>query len=74
MIAFGPVPSRRLGLSLGINTIAHKHCPYACTYCQVGRTTDNQLDRRKFLEPKEILRATRENWTRPRPPVFTSTP
>ncbi len=59
MIAFGPIPSRRLGLSLGINTIAPKHCPYACTYCQVGRTTDNQLDRRTVFEPEEILRATR---------------
>ena len=36
---FGPVPSRRLGRSLGINNIPAKHCSYACVYCQVGRTT-----------------------------------
>lgn len=38
MIAFGPVPSRRLGRSLGINHIPPKICTYACVYCQVGRT------------------------------------
>ncbi len=37
-IAFGPVPSRRLGRSLGINNIPPKHCSYACVYCQVGPT------------------------------------
>lgn len=36
MIAFGPVPSRRLGRSLGINSIPPKACTYSCTYCQVG--------------------------------------
>lgn len=39
MIVFGPVPSRRLGFSLGVNHIPPKHCPYSCVYCQVGRTT-----------------------------------
>ena len=39
MIAFGPVSSRRLGLSLGINNIlSHKLCTYSCVYCQLGRT------------------------------------
>ena len=37
-IAFGPVPSRRLGRSLGINNIPPKHCSYSCVYCQVGST------------------------------------
>jgi wyosine [tRNA(Phe)-imidazoG37] synthetase (radical SAM superfamily) len=35
MIAFGPVPSRRLGQSLGINNIPPKICTYSCIYCQV---------------------------------------
>jgi wyosine [tRNA(Phe)-imidazoG37] synthetase (radical SAM superfamily) len=55
MIAFGPVPSRRLGRSLGINNIPPKHCTYSCVYCQVGRTTNMQVRRRKFYPIKEIL-------------------
>lgn len=37
-IAFGPVPSRRLRQSLGINDIPPKICTYSCIYCQLGRT------------------------------------
>jgi len=55
VIAFGPVPSRRLGRSLGINTIPPKHCPYSCIYCQVGRTSQLGLDRRVFYDPETIL-------------------
>lgn len=55
MIAFGPVPSRRLGRSLGINTIPPKHCTYSCTYCQVGRTSDMGIERRSFYDPEVIL-------------------
>jgi wyosine [tRNA(Phe)-imidazoG37] synthetase (radical SAM superfamily) len=53
---FGPVPSRRLGRSLGINNIPAKVCPYACAYCQVGRTTRMQVERRAFYAPDEIVR------------------
>ncbi len=56
MIAFGPVPSRRLGHSLGINNIPPKVCTYACVYCQLGRTPKLQVDRRPFYEPDEIVR------------------
>ena len=48
MIAYGPVPSRRLGRSLGINNIPPKTCTYACVYCQVGRTTEMVTERREF--------------------------
>ena len=54
MIAFGPVPSRRLGRSLGINNIPPKVCTYACVYCQVGKTTRKQVDRTGFYDPEEI--------------------
>jgi len=57
MIAFGPVPSRRLGRSLGVNNIPPKVCTYSCTYCQVGRTRKMQVRRQPFYEPEEILRA-----------------
>jgi wyosine [tRNA(Phe)-imidazoG37] synthetase (radical SAM superfamily) len=59
MIAFGPVPSRRLGRSLGINNIPPKNCTYSCVYCQVGRTARLQIERRPFYEPQQILRAAR---------------
>jgi wyosine [tRNA(Phe)-imidazoG37] synthetase (radical SAM superfamily) len=57
MIAFGPVPSRRLGRSLGINNIPPKMCTYSCVYCQLGRTSKMQVERRPFYRPLEILRA-----------------
>jgi len=55
MIAFGPVPSRRLGRSLGINNIPPKECTYSCVYCQVGRTMQMQVDRRAFYEPEDVV-------------------
>ncbi len=56
MIAFGPVPSRRLGKSLGINNISSgKKCSYSCVYCQVGITRDFCLDRRVFYEPSIVF-------------------
>jgi wyosine [tRNA(Phe)-imidazoG37] synthetase (radical SAM superfamily) len=59
MIAFGPVPSRRLGMSLGINNIPHKVCSYSCAYCQVGRTREYTTAPRRFYEPPAILEAVR---------------
>jgi len=55
MITFGPVPSRRLGRSLGINNIPPKFCSYSCVYCQVGRTLNMQIERKDFYEPDRIL-------------------
>ncbi len=55
MIAYGPVPSRRLGRSLGINNISAKSCSYSCTYCQLGRTTDLTVQQRSFYSPERIL-------------------
>ncbi len=52
---FGPVPSRRLGRSLGVNNIPYKHCTYSCVYCQVGRTSNLTIRRRSFYAPKDIV-------------------
>lgn len=60
MIAFGPVPSRRLGHSLGINNIPPKICTYSCVYCQLGRTNKLQVERRAFYQPEEILKEVEE--------------
>lgn len=55
-IAFGPVPSRRLGRSLGINNIPPKHCSYSCVYCQVGPTRQTEIQPRTFYAPEDIRR------------------
>ena len=54
-VAFGPVPSRRLGRSLGINNITPKFCPYSCVYCQVGKTIDVTITRRSFYKTEDIF-------------------
>ncbi len=55
MIAFGPVPSRRLGYSLGINNISPKICNYSCIYCQLGKTLNMNCNREKFHKPDKII-------------------
>ena len=60
MIAFGPIPSRRLGQSLGVNNIPPKSCSYDCVYCQVGPTAKAEIKRREFFDPKEIFAAVQQ--------------
>ncbi len=52
---FGPVPSRRLGRSLGINNIPFKACSYSCLYCQCGKTRGRQSFRQKFYDSDDII-------------------
>ncbi len=54
-LAFGPVPSRRLGRSLGINNIPPKICTYDCVYCQLGGTVRKTISRQVFYKPEEIF-------------------
>lgn len=56
-IAFGPVPSRRLGQSLGINNVVAKTCSYGCVYCQVGATTDKRIGPRPFFSAAQLSEA-----------------
>ncbi|MGC8630494.1 MAG: radical SAM protein [Thermoplasmata archaeon] len=53
-IVFGPVPSRRLGRSVGINNIPNKICSYNCVYCQLGNTIKQDNSRKSFYSPSEI--------------------
>lgn len=55
MIIYGPVPSRRLGQSIGINNIPPKTCSYSCIYCQLGRTDRMQVNRHQFYRPEDIF-------------------
>ena len=52
---YGPVPSRRLGRSLGIDIIPLKHCTLDCVYCQLGRTTQKTLKRRDYVPVEAVL-------------------
>ena len=62
MISFGPVPSRRLGISLGINNIpTPKICSYSCIYCQVGVTKKHNIILQQFYEPEVIFKKVKKN-------------
>ena len=69
---YGPVPSRRLGLSLGVDIVPFKHCTLDCVYCQLGHTTSLTVERRAFvpIEPvvADVATALRE---RPTPDFVT---
>lgn len=52
---YGPVPSRRLGQSLGVDPIPFKTCNYNCVYCQLGRTTPLTNERKEYVPCDEIL-------------------
>jgi wyosine [tRNA(Phe)-imidazoG37] synthetase (radical SAM superfamily) len=60
MIAFGPVPSRRLGQSIGINNIPSKICTYSCIYCQLGRTHTMHMTRQPFYTPQKIVASVKQ--------------
>jgi wyosine [tRNA(Phe)-imidazoG37] synthetase (radical SAM superfamily) len=59
-IIFGPVPSRRLGRSLGINNIPPKICSFSCVYCQLGNTLKLSVTRQPFYNPQEIIEEVEE--------------
>ena len=52
---FGPVPSRRLGLSLGVDLIPAKTCTFDCLYCQVGKTTNQTVDPKPFVPVADVV-------------------
>lgn len=52
---FGPVPSRRLGRSLGVDVVPFKTCSFDCIYCQLGRTTRKTVERREWVPLQGVL-------------------
>jgi wyosine [tRNA(Phe)-imidazoG37] synthetase (radical SAM superfamily) len=63
---FGPVPSRRLGRSLGLDFVPFKTCPFDCVYCQLGPTTHKTADRAEWVSIEPVLAELRERLvTRP---------
>ena len=71
-IVYGPVPSRRLGLSLGIDLLPRKTCSYNCIYCQVGKTRNLQTAREEFFPLQQVLDDVDEALgSGPKPDVIT---
>lgn len=59
---FGPVPSRRLGRSLGVDLIPYKTCTLDCVYCQVGLTNHRTIERREYVPTDEVIAEIREKF------------
>jgi len=57
---FGPVPSRRLGRSLGVDLVPFKTCSYDCIYCQLGRTTNKTIKRKEWVPIDCVIEQLRE--------------
>lgn len=71
-LVYGPVPSRRYGLSLGVDLLPRKICSYDCVYCQVGPTQELCVERRDFVPPEAVEQAVAHALERgPRPEVLT---
>lgn len=69
---FGPVPSRRLGRSLGIDLIPYKTCSYDCIYCQLGRTAVTTIERKAYVPVSDVLDEVKRRLERgPRPDYIT---
>jgi wyosine [tRNA(Phe)-imidazoG37] synthetase (radical SAM superfamily) len=58
-LVFGPVPSRRLGRSLGIDPVPLKTCSWNCVYCQLGRTSHATCERAHYVDEAEVVEAVR---------------
>lgn len=64
---FGPVPSRRLGASLGVDVVPLKVCSYDCIYCQLGRTTQKTIAREEYVSLGVIIEEVESYFSRPHP-------
>jgi wyosine [tRNA(Phe)-imidazoG37] synthetase (radical SAM superfamily) len=68
---FGPVPSRRLGLSLGVDLIPPKTCSYDCLYCQIGKTTCKAIEPAAYVPAEEVIAELDEALSRATPDYVT---
>ncbi len=55
-VVYGPVPSRRLGRSLGVDLVPYKICSYDCIYCQIGRTPSPTTERRPYVAAEKVVK------------------
>lgn len=69
---FGPVPSRRLGMSLGVDLIPHKICSFNCIYCECGHTTVLTKNRKEYIPFDELLKELKHYFNNnPKPEYIT---
>lgn len=68
---YGPVPSRRLGRSLGVDIIPFKTCTYDCTYCQLGHTTLHTAKRKEYVDVDMVAEELRSHLERDRPDIIS---
>ncbi len=57
---YGPVPSRRLGFSLGVDVVPYKTCTLDCIYCQLGRTTQKTIERKLYTQKDSVCEEVQE--------------
>ncbi|MFW6082183.1 MAG: radical SAM protein [Desulfosalsimonas sp.] len=69
-IIYGPVPSRRLGLSLGVDLVPYKTCTFDCIYCQIGRTAQTTTERKPYISPEKIISELKPRLAEGVPPDF----
>ena len=69
---FGPVPSRRLGMSLGVDLVPHKICSLNCVYCECGRTTNLTIERKEYVLYDDVTKELKDYFdTHPAPDYIT---
>jgi wyosine [tRNA(Phe)-imidazoG37] synthetase (radical SAM superfamily) len=69
---FGPVPSRRLGISLGVDLVPKKVCSLDCVYCEVGKTTKLSTDRKEYILYDNVVKELEHYFTNnPNPDFIT---
>ncbi len=69
---FGPVPSRRLGMSLGVDLVPHKVCTLNCVYCECGVTTNITIERKEYVPVLEVIDELKHFFTEnPKPDYIT---
>ena len=59
---FGPVPSRRLGISLGVDMVTHKICSLDCVYCECGKTTQLTIEQKEYVRFKDVVKELDHYW------------
>jgi len=63
---FGPVPSRRLGFSLGVDLVPFKTCTLDCIYCQLGKTTCKTVERKEYVSSRKVIAELEKVLTSPK--------
>jgi len=67
---FGPVPSRRLGMSLGVDLVPHKVCTLNCVYCECGATTNLTTKRKEYVSYSEIINELKDYFSKNEKPDY----